>query len=195
MQVEKRRTQQERTDATRAALIAAARASFVAHGYAATNTPDLVKAARVTRGALYHHFRDKRDLFLAVIDAEHAALASDIERATSGDRDAIDALIKGGRAYFRSMQAPGRTRLLLVDAPAVLSRQEQESIDDRHGGRTLREALGFALQQGAIKPLPLDELTYILSGVYDRAALAIDAGAEPGEVEAVIEALISGLRT
>lgn len=194
MQSKKRRTQQQRTDATRSALIAAARGSFVAKGYAGTNTPDVAEAAKVTRGALYHHFENKRDLFHAVIDAEQEALANDIEDATSDDSDPIDALIEGGRAYFKSMQAPGRTRLLLVDAPAILSRDELEAIDDRHGGRTLREALNVALKQGVLKSLPLNELSYILSGVYDRAALAIDAGAAPADTEAVIEAVIAGLR-
>jgi AcrR family transcriptional regulator len=194
MQVKRRQSQQERTHSTRSALIAAARASFVAHGYDKTTTPDLAVAAKVTRGALYHHFEDKRELFHAVVDAENAALARDIERATLDETDFIRALIEGGRAYLKSMQVPGRTRLLLVDAPAILTRKELEDIDAANGERTLRDVLRLAQQQGAIRMLPLNELSYVLSGAYDRAALAMGAGAKSGDVEAVIEAIVSGLR-
>ena len=193
MQIKSRRTQQERTDSTRAALIAAARESFVENGFSATTTPDLVDKAKVTRGALYHHFADKRELFVAVIEAEHAALAQDIETATRGNCDAMQALVSGGRAYFLSMREPGRTRLLLVQAPAILTREEQDVIDERHGGRTLREGLELAIRQGLVKPMPVAALSYVLSGVYDRAALAIENGASRDDVEAVMDAMIEGL--
>lgn len=93
------------------------------------------------------------------------------------------------------MQVPGRTRLLLVDAPAILTRKELEEIDAANGERTLKDGLRLAQQQGAIRMLPLNELSYVLSGAYDRGALAIEAGARSEDVEAVIEAIVSGLRS
>lgn len=194
MKVKERRTQKERTDATRAALIAAARKLFVDKGYGETGTPEIVAAAAVTRGALYHHFADKRDLFRAVVEAELSAVADDIEDATLGDLAPLDALLAGGTAFFKAMTKPGRTRLILVDAPSILGWAELYAIDAGHGTRTLREGFEAAIEAGAIRPLPLDALTVLMSSLYDRGALAIEEGTSPGDVEAVIAAIIEGLR-
>ena len=115
-----RRSNKQRSETTRAELIAAARLLFVGRGYAETGTPDIVDAAGLTRGALYHHFDDKKALFLAVVEAEARAVAEEIERAAPDDMPAREALVKGGEAYLDALAAPGRTRLLLLDGPAVL---------------------------------------------------------------------------
>ncbi|MBS3650960.1 TetR/AcrR family transcriptional regulator [Pseudaminobacter sp. 19-2017] len=187
------RTNRERTEATRAALIKAARSLFVEKGYAETGTPEIVAAAGVTRGALYHHFADKQALFRAVVEHESAAVAEEIVRKSS-DGTAIEMLIAGGNAFFSAMAVPGRTRLLLLDGPAVLGRAEMDAIDARHAGRTLREGLAYAMEQGEIRPLPLDQLCALLGAAFDRAALAIRNEAETAEYQAVIGDLIKGLR-
>lgn len=89
------RTNAERRDATREALLAAARALFAEKGYAATGTPEIVAAARVTRGALYHHFADKADLFRAVVEAEHRRVAAEVEVVTAEGLAPLDALAAG----------------------------------------------------------------------------------------------------
>ncbi|MFC0241051.1 TetR/AcrR family transcriptional regulator [Rhodopseudomonas telluris] len=188
----KRRTNPERSTTTRAALIAAAREAFVAHGYANTSTPDLVKAAGVTRGALYHHFVEKQALFHAVIESESAAVAAEIEAAPSPDSP-IAALIAGGEAYLDAMAMPGRTRLLLIDAPAVLGRAEVDAIDDRNGVRTLREGLVAALAAGAIRPVPVEATAQLLGAAYDRAALALARGEDRTDWLAALRAIIEGL--
>ena len=193
MQQTDRRTNRDRSDRTQAALIAAARGLFVERGYAETGTPELVAAAGVTRGALYHHFADKQALFQAVVEAEAAAVAEEIERATPADLPPLEALMEGGDAFLRAMAVPGRTRLLLVEAPAVLGRERLDEIDARHGGRTLREGLAAAMAAGALRPLPLDAAAQLLGAAYDRAALAIVGGADPGECRAVLAALVDGL--
>ncbi|MFB8228284.1 helix-turn-helix domain-containing protein [Cellulosimicrobium sp. NPDC055967] len=187
---ETRRTNAERTLATRTALVAAARELFVDPGYAEASTPQIAAAAHVTRGALYHHYADKRDLFRAVVEAEAEAVAREIEARTgplgsahetaaAGDTrtaprtsdappgprsrrapgapgvpespDAPDApnargmLVEGARAYLDAMAVPGRTRLLLVDAPAVLGAAEADALDARHARRTLRVGLAAAI--------------------------------------------------
>lgn len=217
---ERRRTNAERTHATRAALVAAARDLFVRAGYAATSTPQIAAAARVTRGALYHHYADKQDLFRAVAEAEAEAVAREIEERTAADPgtatperpaapDARAMLVEGARAYLDAMGEPGRTRLLLVDAPAVLGPAEADALDARHARRTLREGLGAALgaQPGGgsasdgsgagddvARDLAdeerLDALTLLLSAAFDRAALALDAGAAPGPVRAAVTELV-----
>ncbi|MGP9812629.1 TetR/AcrR family transcriptional regulator [Rhodopseudomonas sp. NSM] len=188
----KRRTNPARSSTTRSALIAAAREAFIARGYSGTGTPDLVEAAGVTRGALYHHFVDKQALFRAVIEAESAAVAAEIETVPM-DGSPIAALIAGGEAYLTAMAVPGRTRLLLIEAPAVLGRAEVDAIDARHGVRTLREGVQAAIEAGAIKPLPVEATAQFLGAAYDRAALAIAGGADCGECSAALRAMIEGL--
>lgn len=194
MQVKtERRSNRDRTEATRGDLIAAARRLFTEKSYAETGTPEIVAAAGVTRGALYHHFSDKQALFAAVAEQEASAVAEEVERAAPTALGAREALLAGTEAYLRAMQVPGRTRLLLLDGPAVLGRTGMDAIDDRHGNRTLREGLAATMRAGAMRKLPLDALTGLLAATFDRAALAIDAGASFDDQLAVIAAVIDGL--
>lgn len=193
MQEMARRSNKDRSETTRAALIAAGRKLFVDRGYAETGTPELVAEAGVTRGALYHHFADKRALFRAVVEAESAAVAQEIESAARPGLSPLKAFSKGGAAFLEAMQVRGRTQLLLIDAAAVLGREELDAIDARHGGRTLREGLAAAMQAGVLPKLPLVPTAQLLSAAYDRAALAIAGGADPGEWRRLIDAVLAGL--
>lgn len=186
------RSNDARSAATRAALLAAARDLFVEKGYAATGTPELVARASVTRGALYHHFADKQALFRALVEIEAEAVAAEVEHA-SRDADPVQALAAGSRAFVTAMARPGRTRLLLVEAPAVLGRAEVDAIDARHAGRTLREGLQAGMSAGALRPLPLGPTALLLAGAFDRAALAIEAGGNALEWGAALDALLAGL--
>lgn len=188
-----RRSNHARTQATRAALVEAARTLFIEQGYAETGTPQIVERAGVTRGALYHHFADKQALFRAVVEAESEAVAGEITASTPEELPALDALIRGGEAFMAAMSQPGRTRLLLLDGPAVLGRTRMDEIDAHHGGRTLREGLAIAMRQGAIRRLPLDALAALLSAVFDRAALDVAGGAADADQKKAINALIAGL--
>lgn len=194
MQQIKHRTNEARTAATRAALIGAARTLFVEKGYGETGTPEIVAAANVTRGALYHHFADKADLFRAVVTAEAAALAEAIDRATTPAAAPRKALIEGTGAYFAAMTVPGRARLLLLDGPAVLGPQTMAELDRSLGGATLRQGLAEAMRR--VDPVELDALADCLSAAFDRAALAIAGGADPAPYCAAITRLIDAtLRT
>jgi AcrR family transcriptional regulator len=195
MQKSPRRSNRDRTETTRGALIAAARKLFTDKSYAETATPEIVGAAGVTRGALYHHFEDKQALFRAVVEREAQAVAAEIERAAPAWLKPLEALIAGSDAYLEAMRAPGRTRLLLLDGPAVLGRAAMDEIDGRHGSRTLREGLIAAMRAGAIAKLPPDALTSLLGAAFDRAALAIDGGAPAKDHRKVLMALLEGLTT
>lgn len=188
-----RRTNRQRSEATRAALIAAARRLFVTKGYAETGTPEIVAAAGVTRGALYHHFADKHVLFRAVVEQESLAVAQEIEQATPASLPPQEALIRGGEAFLRAMSDTGRTRLLLLDGPAVLGRSEMDEIDNANGARTLREGITAAIQQGAMRSVPAEAVTAMLAASFDRAALAIESGEELEDYQQALTALISGL--
>ncbi|MBY4896165.1 TetR/AcrR family transcriptional regulator [Cupriavidus sp. AU9028] len=189
------RTNRERTDTTRAALIAAARALFVEKGYAATSTPEIVAAAGITRGALYHHFEDKRALFRAVVEEEMRQVAEEIERAAPAADDARAALVAGSEAYLAAMTVTGRTRLMLVDGPAVLGVAEALALDQAWAGRTLREGLAAALDSRLAPPLTIAALATLLSAAFDRAALAIDAGDDPRAIRAAMVDLIESTVT
>jgi AcrR family transcriptional regulator len=176
------RTNRERTETTRLALIDAARALFVSKGYGDTSTPEIAEAAGITRGALYHHFADKRDLFRQVLVREAEAVAASIEAVAPAPLAPGDALLEGSKAYLDAMTVPGRTRLLLIDGPAVLGREEIAAIDDATSAASLREGLAQAGVAGA----PLDALARLLSAAFDRAALDIDGGADAAEVRSAM---------
>ena len=191
----RRRTNVERSEAMRATLLAVGRRLFTEKGYAATGTPELVEAAGVTRGALYHHFADKQALFAAVVETESAAVASEIEAAAPSSLEPVAALVEGSMAYLVAMAAPGRTRLPRPDGPAVRGRGAMDEIDARHGNRTLREGLAAAMRAGAIRKLPLAPLTSMLGAMLDRAALDSERGGGEADRRKVVEALFAGLAT
>jgi len=181
-------TNRERTESTQLALIEAARALFVSKGYGDTSTPEIALAAGITRGALYHHFADKRDLFRQVLAREAMAVAADIEAATPERLGPREALLQGSEAYLNAMTTPGRTRLLLVDGPAVLGMAEAMAIDDANAARSLREGLERAgVGRGEVS---VDQLSQLLSAAFDRAALEIDAGADAKEVRVAMRWLV-----
>ncbi len=172
-----RRSNQARSEATRAALMRVARELFVNKGYAETGTPEIVAGAAVTRGALYHHFADKTDLFRAVVQAEALAVAQHIESGTDDEQEPLESLLAGAGLYFEAMAVPGRTRLLLLDGPAVLGPLAMARIDRDSGGASLREGLMAALGKQRSAKLPTQALADMLSAGFDRAALAIADGA------------------
>lgn len=192
---EARRSQEERREATRGALMRAARALFAEKGYAATGTPEIVAEAGVTRGALYHHFADKLALFEAVVEDEHRAVAEAITAVADGAAappDLIDALVVGGEGFLAAMQDEGRRRIMLIDAPAVLDRETLDAINQRYGQRTLTEGVRCALEAGVLRDVAAEPTAQLLGALFDRAALA-----PAGEVDAyraAMEAVIRGLR-
>ncbi|MFB2564481.1 TetR/AcrR family transcriptional regulator [Rhizobium sp. IMFF44] len=184
------RSNRERTEKTKAALIAAARALFVEKGYAETSTPEIVAAAGITRGALYHHFEDKRALFRAVVREEALAVKAAIEKATPDQLAPRAALIAGSNAYLDAMQINGRTRLLLIEGPTVLGFTEMKKLDEETTALALKEGLEVALSHGRKSGTPVDALADILSAAFDRAALAIDAGGDANRYRQAIGHMI-----
>lgn len=194
MQDEKpRRTQAERRAETKRALLDAARALFVEKGYSETGTPEIVKAADVTRGALYHHFADKADLMRALVRQEAEAIASDIDADTNTSQSPLDAFMAGASAYFSAMSVPGRARIMLLEGPAVLGIAEMARLDRETGGATLLEGLRHAQNHGALKDVPLEPLADLLSSAFDRAALAIAEGEDRDAYENATRKLLAGV--
>ena len=166
------RTQVERLAATRAALLKAARTIFAEQGYAAAATEEIVRRAKVTRGALYHHFEDKRALFDAVASEVAREIAEKIDAMTPMD-DPLKALIVGTGAFLDACLDPAVRRIYLIDAPAVLGWHRWREIDAPHGVRSLREGVSAMLAERPDDALAVEPTTFLLAGAFNEAALWI----------------------
>lgn len=179
-----RKTQAMRRAETQNALLDAARALFVERGFAQTGLPEVVKKAGVTRGALYHHFEDKTDLFRAVATREAKAITETIDARTSELIDPAEAMSAGTEAYFDAMLVPGRAKILLMDAPSILGHRTAQMLTQREGSQSLRHGLERALVGRSGEEI--DALTSVLSATFDRAALEI---AQDGDRDLYTQAL------
>ncbi|AZL57767.1 TetR/AcrR family transcriptional regulator [Tabrizicola piscis] len=187
------RSNEDRTAEMRVRLMNAARELFVAKGYVATTTPEIVSSARVTRGALYHHFEDKASILRAVLEREAAEVSAAINATDVLEGDELDALLTGASAYLVAMMLPGRTRLLLLDGPAVLGRSKMREIESRHGDDALRTGLDAAMSAGLLPRLPIGAISALLSAMFERAALDISDGQDAADYLTAVRAFVSGL--
>lgn len=182
-----------RTETTKAALKAAARELFLEKGFNDTGTPEIVRRASVTRGALYHHFADKKALFEEIIEDECAAVTAQIDERSMDELSALDALKQGADAFIDAMASDGRTKLILIEAPNILGRDKLLDIEERHTRRSLKIGVSEAMTAGQLIPLPLDALIEILSSIFDSAALNIEAGMPADDITRVVHGIIDGL--
>ncbi|HEV2375806.1 MAG TPA: TetR/AcrR family transcriptional regulator [Streptosporangiaceae bacterium] len=166
-----------RSQATRGLLVTAARGLFGARGYADVGTEEIVRAAGVTRGALYHHFRDKAGLFAAVAEQVEAETAEYIVGAVAAETDSVRALRLGVQLFLDACADPEVERIILLDAPAVLGWQAWRDLASRYGLGLVQLALQSAMDAGAITTQPVAPLAHALIGALDECALYI-AGAE-----------------
>lgn len=183
----------KRTEKTRKHLVSAGKKLFVEKGFAATSTPEIVKAAGVTRGALYHHFEDKKDLFRSIVEQDCKAVGDEIERGSQDADHIIEMLKTGSSAFVKAITSHGRARIILIEGLSVLGPKELLAIEDRYTRLSLRQGLEAALEQGAIKPLSLQPLVELVSAMLDGAALKVDAGFDFQEIEPIVHAFIDGL--
>ena len=168
-----------RSEATRRQLVSAARALFGANGYAGVGTEEIVRAAGVTRGALYHQFRDKADLFAAVAEEVEAEIAGRIAAGATeaAEDDPVGALRIGARLFLDACAEPEVERIILLDAPAVLGWEAWRDLAGRYGLGLVQLALQTAMDAGAIVAQPVVPLAHVLVGALDECALYV-AGAE-----------------
>ena len=189
-----RRSNEDRSRETRKALLQAARSCFVESGYAATGTPEIARNAKVTRGALYHHFADKADLLTAVVREEAQAVADEINEQASQPESALAALVDGARGYFLAMSKPGRARLLLQEGPSILGADAMSKLNNETSTATLKEGLAIALDVEPDDPaFPADALSEILGAGFDRAALAVAQGESEKRYQRAFELLFASL--
>jgi len=192
---------QERAQATRKRLLAAARRVFTERGFADASLEEIAERAGVTRGPLYHYFDDKRDLFRAVhaeIEDELASqIASRIQARAAAASDAWEQVRLGAQTYLDVCQAPDIQRIALVDAPTVLGLEAGHHIAS-YGLALLREGLQRSIEQGVLAPQPVEPLAYVLRAALTAGAIFIaraeDQATARAEVGAAIDGLLEGLR-
>jgi AcrR family transcriptional regulator len=192
----------QRGEATRSALVAAARELFVTKGYFATGTEEIVAKAKVgTRGALYHHFADKQALFRAVFEAveeDLLARANPTDTARDTAPDAWDQIVAGLQAFLTAALEPEVQRIILVDGPAVLGWNDWRALEARYGITIIEGALQVAMDQGTIRTQPRRELAHLILAAVDEAALLIahsdDPEAARRNASEALGQLLEGLR-
>jgi AcrR family transcriptional regulator len=197
--VEARSRKAERSEATRTELMQVARELFAERGYAAVGTEEIVQRAKVTRGALYHHFRDKKDLFRAVHEQLEAEMAEKIggQLAAGGTADPIELLSTGARTFLDHTTVP-LARITLVDAPSVLGWVEWRAIDEEYGMGLVIAGLEAGMAAGVIRKQPVKPLAHLLLAALGEAGMLIANAEDPkatrAEVEPPLLALLEGLR-
>jgi AcrR family transcriptional regulator len=193
-----RRRQQDRTRATRKALIAATRPLFAERGYAAVPAEEIVAAAGLTRGALRHHFGDKKELFRAVFEQLESEITESVGAALAGTDDTWTAATRGLTAFLDACQDPEVIQIALTDAPAVLGWADWRAIEANHGLGLITAGLNQAMAEGILTPYPVDVLAHlILSAVIEAALLiahATDRRTARADAERTLLALLTGLR-
>jgi len=190
-----RRSQAERSESTRTALIEAARSLFAARGYADVGTEEIVRAAGVTRGALYHHFDGKRDLFEAVYKRVEIELAERIASGAldSGATEPLEAMRAGAEMFLRACTEPEAQRIALLDGPAVLGWDRWREIAAEHGLGLIEASLQAAIEQGAIREQPVRPLAHLLMGALDEAAMLVARAEDPEQMRAEVGLTLDSL--
>jgi AcrR family transcriptional regulator len=170
---------------------------FGDHGYAATSIDEITNAAKVTKGALYHHFNGKQELFAAVYEQVKREVS---ERAATAflEPDPWVDLCAGCYAMLDAHLDPSVRRILLNDAQAVLDADTIRSVENRYGAVVLRGALRRSIRAGVIQPLPLKTLALMLTGAILEGCMAIADAEDPNQARAdvgnVLTSLLEGLR-
>lgn len=187
----------QRGAVTRQALLRAARTLFGEQGYAATSLDEVAQAAQVTKGALYHHYGGKQELFAAVYEQVKREVS---ERAATAflEPDPWEDLCAGCHAMLDAHLDPSVRRILLHDAQAVLDADTIRRVENRYGAVVLRGALRRSIRAGVIQPLPLKTLALMLTGAILEGCMVIADAEDPVQARAdvgnVLTSLLQGLQ-
>lgn len=191
--------QSERREATIAAILNAARKLFSSRGFDATSIDDIAGEAGVAKGAVYHHFDSKEDIFTIVLEGVQQELAhAPVPAALLKIADPLDQIAAAVLRYLLAANEPGVRRILLIDGPAVIGWQKWREIDDRFFGAGAKAAVTRALG-GYATPTRIEAMTHLLMGAVMEAALVCGKAENPAkrarELSAALRTMLEGLRT
>ena len=187
------RTQAERSATTRAALLAAGRQLFAERGFAGAGREEIAERAGVTRGALYHHFATKQDLFVAVVEDLEDELGQRLVAAASAGADPLAELRLGCQAFLDAALDPAVRRIVLLDAPAVLGWQAWRELDERFGLGLIKMVLDSVMASGLIDTQPVDPLAHMLLAALNEAAMLVAQADDPSAARAEVGASVDRL--
>ncbi len=193
----------EQSEATRTALLQAAREIFTESGYVGATTEDVARRAGVTRGALYYQFRDKLGLFRAVVEDINRHIVQKVASAIQAGREERgnlwDAITRAGTAAFlNACLDPAVQRIVLTEVTTVLGWEEEQELDERYGLGVVRGAIQELMDAGLLAPQPLESMAYLILSVEREAARYIaradDIPTARKEMGASLERLLDGMR-
>ncbi|HWD01566.1 MAG TPA: helix-turn-helix domain-containing protein [Amycolatopsis sp.] len=187
-----RRTQQERSDSTRAALVSAARVLFAARGYHDVPAEEITRTAGVTRGALYHHFGDKQGLFRAVVEEVEVELTAEVSAAMNSVADPLTGMTTALGVFLDACLRPEVQRISLTDAPAVLGWDTWRELEAEHGLGLLVTTLSRAHADGLIVDVPVRTLAQLVLSTVMEAARMIAAADDSATVRAETQTVLAG---
>jgi AcrR family transcriptional regulator len=186
----------EQVAQTRAALVAAGRQLFGQDGFATTSVEDLAREARVTTGALYHHFPTKTKLFEAVFMAAYDELMAASAHAADRAPDEVEFLARGFESFLDAILAPDLQRIVIVEAPAVLGLARYTELDERYAAAAIVAALEAAVAVGRLEVEEPETLARLLLGALTRGAMLIASSEEPhatrDQVASTMRAMLAG---
>jgi AcrR family transcriptional regulator len=188
----------ERAAATRESLVAAARRLFGSRGSAATPRPAVGAPAGVTKGALYHHFDSKEDLFGAVAEGAKREVNSRLSSLFLDAEDPFSTITEGCHAILEAYLDPALRQIVWVDAGAVLPVQQYLALQSRAEEVFLRAALRRAMRIGMVANLPLRALTLMLTAAIAEGCAVVASAEDPAaalrDVHATLDRILVGLR-
>lgn len=188
----------ERSEASIETLLGVARTAFGADGYARVSLDGVAAAAKMTKGAVYHHFGSKEALFEEVFRREHRATIARVAAKGRAAKDPVDAILKGTRAYLGAIEDPVARRILLQDGPSVLGWERWRRCEEPGFQQMMEASLAAAAKAGMLRPgLRPSETAVLLLGAVTEGALTIAHAPDPAaagrriarEVAAHVEAL------
>ncbi len=189
---------QEYSASTRRALVDVATELFAQRGYAGTSLDEIVAGARVTKGALYHHFSGKQALFEAVFEQVEERAAGDIQAAVRGSEDPWQKALGGLRAFLDVLQDPAYRRVVIADGPAVLGYERYREQEERTTFGIVQEIVSSVLASYELEPSMVETFSRVFFGAMSASGVAVSGAEDPrkagAEVEAAIGYILSGLR-
>jgi AcrR family transcriptional regulator len=189
---------QEYSASTKRALVDVASELFTERGYAGTSLDEIVSGARVTKGALYHHFSGKQALFEAVFETVEAEATAAIRKAVRDHDDPWETALSGLRAFLDVVQQPGYRRIVIQEGPAILGYERFREQEERSTFGIVQEIVSSVLESYDLEPSMVETFSRIFFGAMSAAGTAVssadDSERASAEVEAAIAFILGGLQ-
>jgi AcrR family transcriptional regulator len=186
------------SESTRQALVDSAVEMFTKHGYAGTSLDAIARRARVTKGALYHHFSGKQALFEAAFDVVEKAAVTRLSEVVAGDGSAWDRAVRGVELYIQSCLDPSYQRIVVHEGPVVMGWERWRETEDHFSYGLVRDTIEALIQAGEIVELPVEVTARVLFGALSAGATFIAGADNPkkagAEVSKTIVAVMQGMR-